>query len=368
MIFNNGFLEVVVPVYVLIGVAVLFTFLSTYIAIPPIVRVSRVKGLMAHPNGRTSHSDPTPNLGGVAIFAGVIISSVLFTGIPTAHELKYVIAGMLILFFWGLKDDLHPMVAYKKFVGQVIAIVVILVPGDFHLSSLHGLFGIEELSYAVSLPLTFILFLALINSFNLIDGIDGLASGVGIITSLFFGIAFLLNHHLSYAIMSFILATSLLAFFFFNVFGKENKIFLGDTGSMLIGYLLAIFAVRFLNFENGQTVFDEDLSTPAVILCVLIIPLFDTARVFLLRLMRGKSPFDADRSHIHHRLLDMSGSHIKATSIILTVNLVFIGLALLLRNIGNELLILIALVLASALSFIPIYIIRGRTGSWHRDK
>ena len=258
------------------------------------------------------------------------------------------------------------MVAYKKFVGQVIAIMFILVPGDFHLYSLHGLFGIDELSYAISLPMTFILFLALINSFNLIDGIDGLASGVGIITSLFFGIGFLLNGQLSYAIMSFILASSLIAFFYYNVFGKENKIFLGDTGSMLIGYLLAIFAVRFLNFEQGQTVIDEDLSTPAVMLCVLIVPLFDTARVFTLRVMRGKSPFAADRSHIHHRLLDISGSHIKATSIILSVNLAFIALALLLRNIGNELLILIALTLASALSFIPIYIIRARTGSWHR--
>ena len=301
MIFNNDILDVFVPPYVLIGISVLFTFIITVIAIPSIVRVSKIKGLMAHPNGRTSHDDPTPNLGGVAIFAGVIISSVLFTGIPAAHELKYVIAGMLIIFFWGLKDDLHPMPAYKKFIGQVIAILIILVPGDFHLSSLHGLFGIEELSYTLTLPLTFILFLALINSFNLIDGIDGLSSGVGIITSLFFGIGFLLADHMSYAIMSFILASSLIAFFIYNVFGKENKIFLGDTGSMLIGYLLAIFAVRFLNFEYGTTVFESDLSTPAVMLCVLIVPLFDTARVFVLRMLRGKSPFAADRSHIHHR-------------------------------------------------------------------
>ena len=141
MIFNNGFFEAFIPPYILIGISVLFTFVTTAVAIPSIVRVSRIKGLMAHPNGRTSHEDPTPNLGGVAIFAGVIISSVLFTGIPTAHELKYVIAGMLIVFFLGLKDDLHPMVAYKKFLGQVIAILLIIVPGDFHLVSLHGFLG-----------------------------------------------------------------------------------------------------------------------------------------------------------------------------------------------------------------------------------
>lgn len=364
MIFNTEFYEVFVPPYILIGVSALFTFFITFFSIPSIVRVSKAKGLMAHPNGRTSHIDPTPNLGGVAIFAGVIISFVLYTGIPAAHELKYVIAGMLILFFWGLKDDLHPMPAYKKFAGQTISTLFILVPGDFHLSSLHGLFGVEELSYVISLPLTFILFLALINSFNLIDGIDGLASGVGIIASLFFGIGFLLINHTSYAIMSFILAASLIAFFYYNVFGKKNKIFLGDTGSMLIGFLLAILAVRFLNFENDNNIFDKDLSTPAVILCVLIIPLFDTARVVLLRILRGKSPFTADRSHIHHRLLDISGSHIKATAIILTVNVVFIGIAIIFRNIGNELLILITLVLASMLSFIPVYMNRMKTGSW----
>jgi UDP-GlcNAc:undecaprenyl-phosphate GlcNAc-1-phosphate transferase len=364
MIFNVEFFEVVIPVHFLIGMAVLFTFIITSIAIPAIVRVSKVKGLMAHPNGRTSHTDPTPNLGGVAIFAGVIISSVLYTGIPAAHELKYVIAGMLIIFFWGLKDDLHPMAAYKKFIGQAIAILFLLVPGDFHITSLNGLFSLEELSYAISLPLTFILFMALINSFNLIDGIDGLSSGVGIITSLFFGIGFLLNDHLSYAIMAFILASSLITFFYYNVFGKENKIFLGDTGSMLIGYLLAIFAVRLLNCECGSIVFDQNLATPAVMLCVLIVPLFDTARVFILRILRGKSPFAADRSHIHHRLLDISGSHRKATSIILAVNLGFIGMALIFKNIGNELLILIALTLASSLSFIPVYLSRVKTGSW----
>jgi len=316
---------------------------------------------MANPNGRTSHLNPTPNLGGVAIFAGVIVSSVVFTGITTAHELKYIIAAMLIIFFVGLKDDLHPMVAYKKFFGQSVAVLFILVPGDFHLDSLHGLLGIGEVSYPLSLIITYVFFMALINSLNLIDGIDGLSSGVGIITSLFFGIVFLLDNHLAYAVMSFILASSLAAFFYFNVFSKQNKIFLGDTGAMLIGLILAIFAVRFLNFESDALYLSQSHSAPAVLLCVLIVPIFDTARVFILRIFRGRSPFDADRTHIHHRLLDLSGSHIKATSIILLVNVAFIGMALILRNINAELLVVIALVLAAALSFIPIYLKRKKS-------
>ena len=365
MIFNTEYYEVFLPPYVLIGIAVLFSFLVTAVAIPSIVRVSKAKNLMANPNGRTSHEHPTPNLGGVAIFAGVIISSVVFTGITTAHELKYIIAAMIIIFFVGLKDDLHPMVAYKKFFGQTIAVMFILIPGDFHLDSLHGIFGIGELSYPVSLIVTYVLFMALINSFNLIDGIDGLSSGIGIITSLFFGIVFLLDNHLAYAVMSFILASSLTAFFYYNVFSKKNKIFLGDTGAMLIGLILAIFAVRFLNFESDSLYLSQSQTAPAVLLCVLIVPLFDTARVFILRILRGKSPFEADRTHIHHRLLDLSGSHLRATSIILLINLVFISLGLVLRNMNAELLVLIALVLASILSIIPIYLKRRKSQKSH---
>jgi UDP-N-acetylmuramyl pentapeptide phosphotransferase/UDP-N-acetylglucosamine-1-phosphate transferase len=363
MIFNAEFYEVFLPPYILIGIAIIFSFAVTFIAIPSIVRVSKVRGLMANPNGRTSHMDPTPNLGGVAIFAGVIVSSVVFTGITTAHELKYIIAAMLIIFFVGLKDDLHPMVAYKKFTGQTVAILFILIPGDFHLSSLHGLFGIYELSYPVSLLATYILFLALINSFNLIDGIDGLASGVGILSSTFFGIVFLLDHHLAYAVMSFILSSSLIAFFYFNVFSKKNKIFLGDTGAMLIGLIVAIFAVRFLNFESNSFFLSQSQATPAILLGVLIIPLFDTARVFILRILRGRSPFEADRTHIHHRLLDLRGSHLKTTAIILFANVIFITIALILRNINTELLILILLALAGLLSLIPVYLKKVKSDS-----
>ena len=125
---------------------------------------------------------------------------------------------------------------------------------------------------------------------------------------------------------------------------------------MLIGLILAIFAVRFLNFESNSLFLSQSKSAPAILLCVLIIPLFDTARVVILRVIRGRSPFEADRTHIHHRLLELSRSHLKATAIILTVNILFIAMALILRNIDTELLIGITLVLATVLSFIPIYL------------
>jgi len=356
MIFNTELYEIFIPPFLLIGIACLMTFLVTCSAIPSIVKIAREKGLMAHPNGRTSHVLPTPNLGGIAIFAGVIISSVLFTGITTAHELKYILAGMLILFFVGLKDDLLPLPAYKKFIGQFLASLIILVPGDLYLHSLHGLFGIYELPYFSSIVISCILFLALINSFNLIDGIDGLASGLGILASLFFGIVFLKDGPLAYAIMSFILASSLLTFFYFNVFGKKNKIFLGDTGSMLIGLLLAILAIKFLNIENSVLQIHQNNTAPAILLSVLIVPLFDTGRVMLVRISQGKSPFVADRIHIQHHMLQLSGSHLSATMMILTTNVLIVAMPLIFRNLSGEELILMTLALATALFNIPIFI------------
>jgi UDP-N-acetylmuramyl pentapeptide phosphotransferase/UDP-N-acetylglucosamine-1-phosphate transferase len=360
MIFTSELYDLYIPPYLLIGIAALVTFLLTFSAIPGIVKISREKSLMAHPNGRTSHQIPTPNLGGIAIFAGVIISSVVFTGVSTAHELKYIIAGTLILFFVGLKDDLLPLPAYQKFIGQSLATLIILVPGDLYLHSLQGLFGIYEMPHVAGIVITFILFLALINSFNLIDGIDGLASGIGILTSLFFGIVFLLNGPLVYAIMSFILCSSLLAFFYFNVFSKKNKIFLGDSGSMLIGLLVSILAIKFLNMEKSTLLFHQNNSSAAVLLAVLIIPVFDTARVFVVRISQGKSPFEADRIHIHHHMLLLSGSHLAATLKILSSNVLFLSMPFLFRNLSGEELTLLILALATALFNIPVYINKMR--------
>lgn len=356
MIFNTDLYEIFIPPYLLIGISCLVTFLITFSAIPSIVRIASNKGLMALPNGRTSHLIPTPNLGGIAIFAGVIISSIVFTGINTAHELKYIIAGMLILFFVGLKDDLQDLPPYQKLIGQILSALIIILPGDFYLHNLHGLFGIHELSFIPGILLSLLLFLALINSLNLIDGIDGLASGIGILASLFFGVVFLIDGPLAYAIMSFIVAASLLAFFYFNVFSKKNKIFMGDTGSMLIGLLLTILTIKFLNLGHSTLFVHQNHSAPAVWLSVLIIPLFDTARVMVLRLSQGKSPFAADRTHIHHHVLRLSGNHLTATLLILSVNVIFIALPFLFRNMPGEVLTLMILAMAAVLFNIPVYL------------
>lgn len=359
MIFDTSLYNIFVPPFILVGVAVLVACAVTWLAIPTIVKIARLKGLFDKPNGRSSHMNPTPRLGGIAVFAGIILSMVLFMGVALEHEVKYIISGLLILFFVGLKDDLIPLVPWKKLLGQVISVLMIVGPGDFHLASLHGFWGIGELPYFLSIGLTIFLFLFLINAFNLVDGIDGLASGIGILGSLFFGIIFWIGGNLAYTVLSFTLVASLLVFFRFNVFSKKNKIFLGDTGSMLIGMILAILSIRFMNSEFSMLHF-QGYSLPAIMLAVLIVPIFDTVRVFTVRIHQGHSPFTADRNHLHHHMLALSGSHRSATANIIILNLLFIALSFGIGALPKDVAIPIVLITAFVLFNIPVLMRKSR--------
>ena len=334
-----------------------FTALGiTYLGIPIIVKVSREKGLFDNPNGRTSHHTPTPTLGGLAVFAGVFLSTIIFTSTGSSHEMKYIIAGMMVILFLGLNDDIIGLKPIKKLAGQLLAILFIVGFGDIRITNMHGLWGVGEMNYIMSLLVTIFLLLVLINSFNLIDGIDGLASGIGVLSALFFCIWFALSRHMDYAIFSASLIGSLMIFFVFNVFGKRNKIFLGDTGSMLIGLLIAIFVIKFLEFESSAIRIASISSAPAVAICVLIVPIFDTLRVFIVRVVTGNSPFKPDRNHLHHRLVDLTGSHLKATAIVLFVNMMFIAFGLGFQMIENHVLIFLTMILATFLSYIPVFL------------
>jgi len=196
-------------------------FIITYLAVPSIVSVAHRKMLYDMPNGRGSHTKPTPVLGGIAIFAGLIISTILFGVFAFGSELYYIIAGLVILFFFGIKDDILMLDPKKKLAAEVVAALIISVLGDIRITNFHGFLGFEEINYFFSICCTVFFVIVLTNGFNLIDGIDGLASGVGIISSFSFGSWFIASGHISYAVMSSSLIGALLAFFYFNVFGKK---------------------------------------------------------------------------------------------------------------------------------------------------
>jgi UDP-N-acetylmuramyl pentapeptide phosphotransferase/UDP-N-acetylglucosamine-1-phosphate transferase len=202
--------------------------------------------------------------------------------------------------------------------------------------------------------LTIFVFIVIINGFNLIDGIDGLASGIGILTSSVFGIWFWITGHIACTILSFSLVGTLAAFFYFNVFSKRNKIFLGDTGSMVIGFVMGVLVCRFLQHELVAQGTAKIVSAPTVVCGILIVPLFDSLRVFILRIKQSRSPFKADHQHIHHWLLRLGYTHLQATLILICVNLFFIVLSYLLRGIGIIWLMGVILGLASMMSHILV--------------
>lgn len=314
--------------------AIIISFAISYYAIPIIILIAKKKHLYDVPNGRTSHFVNTPTLGGIAIFASLVISLGLFVNSETFFHIQYFLAALTILFFVGLKDDLVNISALKKLIAQIFAAIIIVVFADIRISNLHGFLGIAELSYFWSVFLSIITIVGLINAFNLIDGIDGLASGIGIVTSLTFGIWFAMAKEWEYFILSLSLVGSLIAFFRFNVFSKKHKLFMGDTGSLILGLTVSVLMIHFVEMNIPGTVKASVNAAPIVAFGILIIPLFDTIQVMFIRMLNGKSPFQPDKTHLHHFLLDFGFSHITATTLIIAGNISSIILVFSLQDIG----------------------------------
>jgi UDP-GlcNAc:undecaprenyl-phosphate GlcNAc-1-phosphate transferase len=342
--------SVFLPIWTLLVLGFMMAFAITWFTIPSIVTIARMKNLCSEPNSRTSHIAVTPSLGGIAIFIGFVLSTVIFAGDFFHFELKYIIAGSIVVFFIGIKDDILVIAPMKKLAGQIFAAGMVAVLANIRITSLYGLFYIKELPYMASIFLTIFVFIVIINGFNLIDGIDGLASGVGMITASVLGIWFWVSGNQGYTILSFSFVGTLAAFFYFNVFDKKNKIFLGDTGSLVTGFVISILACRFLQLQLVADGLAGIESAPAVIFGVLVIPLFDSLRVFILRIKDGRSPFKADRQHMHHHLLGLGCTHLQATLVLISVNLFFIGLSFYFDRIGIIWLMVVILGTASVMA------------------
>jgi len=240
---------------------------------------------------------------------------------------------MVILFFFGIVDDLVGINPYKKLGGQVLASLIAIVVANVRMTTLHGLFGVGELPYLVSILISLFVFLAVINAFNLIDGIDGLASGLGIGISVVFGVWLAMLGRPAFAVLSFALTGSLIVFYWFNVFSKKNKVFMGDTGSMFIGFIFASLGIKIMCCPVTPTI-DMSVNTiPVVVMSLMIIPISDTLRVIMLRILRGQFPFHADRSHCHHDLLRLGFSHRRASTILVMANMIVFFMALSIKTI-----------------------------------
>lgn len=339
--------------------AFLAAFAFTYFSIPAIIRLSLLKRLYDVPDERKKHNARISPLGGMAIFGGMIVSFVFFTAHLANPALNSVLVALFVLFITGVKDDLYPLTPYKKLLGQVIAVSVIVFQGDIRLESFYGLFDVFELPYFISIAISIVFFLAIINSFNFIDGINGLSSSIGIVISLTYAMWFYYLGEDLFLILSLTIAGSQLAFLRYNLINA--KIFMGDSGSMIMGFLAALLTIYYL--QANERAFDAPLlhiDAMVFSFAVIIIPVLDSIRVVFIRVfILKKSPFSADRNHIHHSLLDIGLNHLQATFILVLVNIGFIVFTFYLNNyLRASLLILTISLLAIALSQVPFLIKR----------
>ena len=321
----------------------------------------RTKNIMDEPGGRKIHATNVPTLGGVGLFASFALSLIIF-GIsinltrPDLISLLSLIGATLILLFLGMQDDLIAIPPKKKLVAQSIASAIVIFVTDVRIVSFDGLLGLGELPYTISVVFTFFVFILVINAFNLIDGIDGLAGSIALIGSCTLGIFFLQNEQSLLALICFILIGSTLGFLTFNLSNNPiRKLFMGDSGSMFIGFLLAYLGISFLKVNTKVDIPMPAPNAPIMLLAILSFPLLDTLRVFTIRAMEKRSPFSPDRNHIHHRLLHLGLSHKQSTSFIVACNWLIIGVVFLVSELNINIQLAISVGVAWVLYLSPFF-------------
>ena len=338
----------------------LLSFILVFVCTPTILKVAYSKNLFDEPGKRHVHKKRVPTLGGLAIFIGILFTYSFYIDLFNYHPVKFLVPSLLIIFSIGIKDDILITAPIMKFMGQLAACLIIVGFGDLIITDFHGFFGIHP-NYFMSLFVTVLLMIFLINGYNLIDGVDGLAAITGIVATIGFSVWFLINGEFLIPILGVIIVGALLAFLYFNVFSKKNKIFMGDTGSLIIGFLMSVLAIRFMEF-NTPAVRDSltytMTSAPAVAMGIMIVPIIDTLRVFFRRIIRGHSPFAGDKTHIHHRLLTLGFTHFQVALILGGVNVLFALMSYALKDFGMLKLLVLNLVLGISIFQLPSVAIR----------
>lgn len=348
--------------YLLTILAVVIAFCFSFFCIPVIIKIAELKNLFDETD-LINKVRKTPTLGGIAIFFGLIISFSFFKDYLNLSDVKYLVPTLIFIFFTGIKDDVLILTPLKKLISQFICAFTVVIFGGLRINSFYGILGIQELPVFISIVFTIFLIIGIINCYNLIDGSDGLAASLGLLSSLSFGLWFLLTNNWTLSFLSFSLAGSLAGFLYYN--WQPAKIFMGDTGAMLVGFVISILAIQFIELNKLQEVYHKQTATTgqywiyasaSLAVAVISIPLFDMIRVFLIRLVEKRSPFKADRNHIHHILKDLDFSHEKIALTLFVWNLLIIIICVYLRNIKSS----IMLVMIILMTILPVILLDRR--------
>ncbi|KKB49210.1 glycosyltransferase family 4 protein [Parabacteroides gordonii] len=345
-----------------IFLCLVLSFIFSFIFLPQIMKISKRKQLYDVPNGRKSHKEKVPRLGGIAFFPSIVLSMSLVVGyryligFPLNEQLTgnilleflFLAAGCLFLFMMGIEDDLIGVRYRKKFITQFLVASLLPISG-FYLNNLYGLLGLYELPVYVGVPLTILLIVFITNAVNLIDGIDGLAAGGSTFSFVVIGWMFFQKDLWLYSMLAFSAAGCLLPFLYFNIWGhRDRKIFMGDAGSLSLGFLLSFLIIKFPLYISET---DPDVKNLVIPFTLLFIPMFDALRVMLVRAMHHRPLFLADRNHLHHKCLATGMTHLQATGLVLIFTIGLLILNYWLVDICNiNLLLVIDLLLGGALS------------------
>lgn len=346
--------------------AIVTSFLIAIFAIPSIITVAKLKGLYDKPEERKIHTNKIPRLGGMAIFASFALAVLLFGDFSSIEGAKFIAAALILLFFSGLKDDIIILSPMKKLYVQLLAAGLVTSFTGIKITDFHGVFGLSEIPLIASIGLTMFMIIVITNSINLIDGVDGLAGSLSLIISLTYGYLFYQQGEFDWMLISLSLSGALLGFLFFNF--SPAKIFMGDAGSLTVGFIISVFTIHFIESNSPNLgSYSRLKSAPGIALALLIVPLYDTLRVFILRALKRTSPFKADKNHLHHWLIKNGQSHGQVTLILSTVNLLFILMAMALKDNAAYIVMLIIGVLASVVGQLPIYFYRHRISDIEAD-
>lgn len=345
--------------YYYIAIIVL-AFIISVAGIPSIIQTAlKYRIFDVSDSHRKSHRLQVSRLGGVAIFCSFTITILLFATTVNYQQANFLITSCIILFGLGIKDDLYGVNPSTKFTLQVIVALILVLLGDFRLSSLYGVFFIWEVDVFWGSIFSIVLIIFINNSFNLIDGIDGLAGTIGLIATLSFGVFFALSNAIPYAFIAFAMFGAISGFLVFNY--SPAKIFMGDTGALIIGLVAVVLAIKFIELNKiGVNANPYFYSAPSIAVAVLIIPVFDSLRVFFIRLLRRQSPFKGDRNHVHHRLQQMGLSTNQIIIVLASFNLMMIFLVLAFQNFGNFVLISILIGVCVVINSLVTYSIGKR--------
>tara|TARA_Y100000385_G_scaffold143239_1_gene148554 strand:- start:2859 stop:3953 length:1095 start_codon:yes stop_codon:yes gene_type:complete len=300
-------------------------FIVVLFSMPSLIKVAKLKNLVDQPGeDRKMHRWSIPTLGGIVIFGAIVFSYALWFPEDYIHingmltNFKYLFACLILLFFVGVKDDIIGTAPVKKLIAHIMVGFILVVMADIRIFQMHGIFGIHQpLALWQSYLLTIFVYIVIINSINLIDGLDGLAGLISLLGALFFGILFFCSGNIPLSLLAMVLCGTMLGFIFFNF--SPARVFMGDAGSLSIGAIFCVLAINCINESyHFAPKWVQILNKPVLTMSIMSYPLFDVLRVFILRVIKGKSPFTADKNHIHHHFERLGIGHAK-TSIILFV-------------------------------------------------